>query len=127
MKARYTRGSVGVVAVLFLTAGLAGGAYAWVGGAFGQAHPTIGGLSLLADAAHRAHQGERQSLCPITGEKIDPSTFVDHQGKRVYFCCAACKKAFLKDPQKYIDDMEGKGIVLERSPGQERPAGTQGH
>jgi YHS domain-containing protein len=117
MKRRYTRGSVGALAVLLLTVALTGGAYAWMGnGAFGETRSPIGGVSLLADAAHRAHQGERQALCPITGEKIDPSTFVDYQGKRVYFCCASCKKAFLKDPQKYIDAMESKGIVLEKAP-----------
>jgi YHS domain-containing protein len=63
-----------------------------------------------------ASAAEPQKYCPITSEKIDKSVYLDHEGKRVYFCCAACKDAFLKDPKKHIQAMESKGIVLEKSP-----------
>jgi YHS domain-containing protein len=69
---------------------------------------------LLASAAEQT--GEPQKYCPITGEKIDKSVYLDHEGKRVYLCCAACKDAFLKDPKKHIQAMESKGITLEKSP-----------
>ena len=55
-----------------------------------------------------------QALCPIKGLKINRERYVDHEGKRVYFCCPGCDKEFLKDPDKHIEKMEAKGIVLEK-------------
>jgi YHS domain-containing protein len=44
-----------------------------------------------------------QTTCPVLdGNKIDKNVFVEHKGKKVYFCCAACKSVFEKDPEKYI-------------------------
>jgi YHS domain-containing protein len=47
-----------------------------------------------------------QKLCPVTGEEIDPSIYVDYQGKRVYFCCSKCVADFEADPAKYLAKME---------------------
>jgi YHS domain-containing protein len=38
----------------------------------------------------------------LDGNKIDKNVFVEYKGKKVYFCCAACKSVFEKDPEKYI-------------------------
>ncbi len=44
-----------------------------------------------------------QTTCPILeGNKIDKNVFVEYKGKKVYFCCTACKSVFEKDPEKYI-------------------------
>lgn len=44
-----------------------------------------------------------QTMCPVlTDEKIDPTMYVEYQGKRVYLCCAMCRKKFLANPQAYI-------------------------
>jgi YHS domain-containing protein len=43
-----------------------------------------------------------QTVCPVTGDKIDKNMFVEYKGKKVYFCCAACKSVFNKNPEKYI-------------------------
>ena len=43
-----------------------------------------------------------QKTCPVMGGPIDKTIFVDYKGRRVYFCCAACKEAFGKEPEKYI-------------------------
>ena len=44
-----------------------------------------------------------QKTCPIMeGNKIDPKLFVDHNGRRIYFCCKMCVGTFKKDPEKYI-------------------------
>jgi YHS domain-containing protein len=44
-----------------------------------------------------------QTTCPVLdGNKIDKNVFVEYKGKKVYFCCAACKSVFEKDPEKYI-------------------------
>ena len=59
---------------------------------------------------------KEQTMCPVSGDKIDKSFFVDYKGKRVYFCCAMCPPKFNEDPDKYIKMMEDKGIVLEKAP-----------
>ena len=43
-----------------------------------------------------------QTVCPVTGDKIDKNIFVEYKGKKVYFCMESCKTAFEKDPEKYI-------------------------
>ncbi|MEW6442658.1 MAG: hypothetical protein AB1640_17105 [bacterium] len=58
----------------------------------------------------------RQELCPILGAPVDRSVFADHDGKRVYFCCAGCIPAFKENPEKYIKEMQAKGITLESAP-----------
>jgi len=47
-------------------------------------------------------EGIEQKTCPVSGDKIDPTVFVEYKGKKVYFCCASCKSIFDKDPEKYI-------------------------
>ena len=53
-----------------------------------------------------------QTLCPIMGNAITEDIFSDHQGKRVYFCCAPCKEKFDAEPEKFIKQMEDAGITL---------------
>jgi YHS domain-containing protein len=43
-----------------------------------------------------------QTICPVTGNKIDKNVFIEYKGKKVYFCCKDCKAVFEKDPEKYI-------------------------
>jgi YHS domain-containing protein len=61
-------------------------------------------------------EGQPQKLCPIMGGEIDKSAYLDYEGKRVYFCCPGCKATFMEKPDKYIENMESKGIVLESVP-----------
>lgn len=61
-------------------------------------------------------EGQPQKVCPILGGEIDKSAYVDYEGKRVYFCCPGCRKTFLENPDKYMKDMESKGIELEKAP-----------
>ncbi len=42
---------------------------------------------------------------PVCGMDIDPKTAAgnsEYQGQTYYFCSLGCKKAFDKEPQKYI-------------------------
>ena len=42
---------------------------------------------------------------PVCGMDTDPKTAAgksDYQGQTYYFCSLGCKKAFDKEPQKYI-------------------------
>ena len=72
---------------------------------------TVSGGGVLAK-----QEGQSQKLCPVMGGEIDKSAYVDYEGKRVYFCCPGCKGTFMENADKYIGDMESKGIALERVP-----------
>lgn len=42
---------------------------------------------------------------PVCGMEVDPAKAaakVEYKGKTYYFCAAACKKAFEKDPERYL-------------------------
>ncbi len=44
-------------------------------------------------------------ICPVMGTKITKDKAYDmmeYKGKPYYFCCAGCKPAFEKNPEKYI-------------------------
>ena len=63
-----------------------------------------------ADAAQgaKAEAVLAQKTCPVMGGAINKAIFVDHNGRRVYFCCAACVDAFKKDPQKYLAKVDAE-------------------
>lgn len=55
-------------------------------------------------AAQREALADRpkvQVVCPVSGEPADRNVFADHDGQKVYFCCAGCAKKFQRDPAKY--------------------------
>ena len=65
---------------------------------------------------HRAHGVAAraalrpQETCPVmAGGKIDKSLYVDHNGKRVYFCCGGCIDTFRKDPERYLRVLSDRG------------------
>ncbi len=68
--------------------------------------------------AQTAPETKAQTECPVMGGKIDKQYFADYEGKRVYFCCPACKEPFLKEPAKFVKQMEDQGIELEKTPAQ---------
>jgi YHS domain-containing protein len=57
-----------------------------------------------------------QKTCPVQGDPIDKSIFVDYKGKRVYFCCAGCPETFMKDPEKYLKFLAKRGESVENVP-----------
>jgi len=61
-------------------------------------------------------EGKPQTMCPVMGGEINKKYYADHEGKRVYFCCPACKAPFEKDPSKYIEKLEAEGVELEEVP-----------
>ena len=68
----------------------------------------------------KAPEANEQTTCPVMGGKIVKTIFADHDGKRVYFCCAGCDATFKKDPEKYIKQMEDKGIILAKTPAEKK-------
>lgn len=72
--------------------------------------------SMQADTAKTAPQPKQlksQTTCPVSGDKIDRNHYVDHNGKRIYLCCADCLAQVKKDPEKYIRKLESQGQSVE--------------
>jgi hypothetical protein len=84
----------------------------WAGGACCGATP-------LAEKTASVGTGKAQTMCPVLDEPINKDVYVDHAGQRVYFCCAACKATFAKDPEKYIKKLQAGGVEIEKAPAQE--------
>lgn len=70
----------------------------------------IGSTVLLTDVHAK---GAPQANCPVMGNPINKDYHVDYQGKRVYFCCAACPDEFKKDPARYMKKLKQEGVALE--------------
>ena len=51
---------------------------------------------------HAAAEVIEQKVCPVMGGAIDKNVFVEHEGKKVYFCCPGCEDTFKADPEKYM-------------------------
>ena len=63
-------------------------------------------------------KAKRQTVCPVMGGKINKKVYLDHGGKRIYFCCPGCIAKVKEDPGKYITKLEAEGIVLDKTPAQ---------
>ena len=57
-----------------------------------------------------------QTLCPVSGAKINKKVFVDYKGKRVYLGCNACPDKFSKSPETYVKKMEQQGVTFAMAP-----------
>ena len=47
----------------------------------------------------------KDAVCPVTGEKFKVTAETGsayYKGKTYYFCCSACDKPFLENPEKYL-------------------------
>jgi mono/diheme cytochrome c family protein/YHS domain-containing protein len=66
----------------------------------------------IAERAERAEREKREKpandKCPVTGQPIDAAQFVEHEGRRIAFCCAKCKAKFEKDPAKFAAKLPPK-------------------
>tara|TARA_R110002126_G_scaffold75749_5_gene189032 strand:- start:7 stop:480 length:474 start_codon:yes stop_codon:yes gene_type:complete len=41
------------------------------------------------------------TTCPFSGKQVDPDSFYEHRGERIYFCTPQCAIDGSKDPDKY--------------------------
>ena len=61
------------------------------------------------EIAERAERNKPvNDACPVADKPIDPNQTVEHDGRRVAFCCAKCKAAFEKDPAKFVAKLPPK-------------------
>ena len=54
-----------------------------------------------------------QTHCPVMGGEVNRQVYLDHKGKRVYFCCENCMGKFKAEPEKYLKKLEDEGVDLE--------------
>ncbi len=66
-------------------------------------------------------QAKPQTKCPVMGGDIDKAVFVDHEGKRIYFCCPPCIETFKANPEKYLAKLAKEGVRLEEAPAPDVP------
>ena len=62
-----------------------------------------------AAAAESAPAGEvqiAQTSCPVMGRPISKDIYLDHKGRRVYFCCQMCVGTFKEDPETYLKKLD---------------------
>ena len=72
-----------------------------------------GGIRPDAQAADAVGpESVTNEYCPVlTDRKANPEIFSDYEGKRVYFCCQACKTEFGENPEKYLGPLPQFGGV----------------
>ena len=46
----------------------------------------------------------RDPVCGMDIDEQQAAATAEYQGKTYYFCSPGCKKAFEKEPQKYVQD-----------------------
>jgi YHS domain-containing protein len=56
-------------------------------------------------AVENAVSAGEQKTCPVMGNPINKEISTEYKGKKVYFCCSACKPEFEKNPEKYLDKL----------------------
>jgi YHS domain-containing protein len=65
-----------------------------------------------------ARKAEEKLLCPVTGDTIPSKAKAAgssvYNGKTYYFCCADCKPAFDKEPEKYLSKLTEKETAKEK-------------
>ncbi|MEI6891856.1 MAG: hypothetical protein V5783_06770 [Pontiella sp.] len=74
---------------------------------------TLFAMSLMVGTPALA---EKQAQCPVMGGKINPAQFADVKGKRIYVCCKGCIAKIKANPDRYLKELEAKGIVLDQTP-----------
>jgi len=62
--------------------------------------------SAVEGSSDDSHGGTDMAIDPVCKMEVDekrpPGGTAEYQGKKYYFCSPGCKKAFEKDPQKYL-------------------------
>lgn len=61
------------------------------------------------EIAERAERNKPvNDTCPVAGKPVDPNHTVEHDGRRIAFCCGNCKAQFEKEPAKFLAKLPPK-------------------
>ncbi len=56
-------------------------------------------------------KGDGVTTCPVTGEPVDKNISAEILGRTVYFCCASCRDAVVKNPALYLKQTNPETIM----------------
>jgi len=54
------------------------------------------------------------TVCPVSGEEVDPEITYQYDGKTYALCCKSCLKKFKNDPEKYIGKLSEDGKSIKK-------------
>jgi Cu(I)/Ag(I) efflux system membrane fusion protein len=84
---------------------------------------TLAASLLIISCGERAQKAEldksligTQAICPVTGDEFtihDRTPVVKYREGLYYMCCPGCDTEFMKDPEKYIMNMQQKEQSME--------------
>ena len=86
------------------------------------AAPAVAAATNPATAPAVAAAAPINTVCPVSGKPIDPTKFVEFEGKRVAFCCENCPKAFQADPAKFTAKLNLAAAPAPAAPAPAAPA-----
>jgi len=93
-----------------------------------EGEPPKNGGSMNGNAGSKAGDPP-QRVSPVSGKPIDKNVYLDYDGKRIYFADDAEKRTFIRNPDKYMQQMRESGVTLEPTPEQQKgttqPGGTE--
>ncbi len=68
------------------------------------------------------------AMCPVmTDEPIDPDISIEYEGQRVYFCCVRCRRAFEREPEKYVANLAGFSEPIDKASTQHEHSSDSAH
>lgn len=68
----------------------------------GASHPAKTNMPVGSAAASLEPSRPINVICPVSGEAVDPSQTLTHDGQVVGFCCEKCKARFGSNPKEYL-------------------------
>ena len=77
---------------------------------------------VLALSSYAQQTADEMVKCAVSGEKMEKSeakSSLEYKGETYYFCCDNCKEAFVKDPEKYINQEGHEGQEHAHQHGEE--------
>ena len=54
-----------------------------------------------------------QTKCPVSGEPIERSMVVEHEGSEIFVCCKQCRSKVRKNPGGYAKELAEQGVILK--------------
>ncbi len=64
--------------------------------------------------AVKENSGVFNTVCPVSGEEINPEKTYTYKGVTYALCCNSCLKKFKADPEKYIPRLSEDGKSLKK-------------
>ena len=79
-------------------------------------------------AAEKPLKDVKDMVCPVKAtegcdsgycsKKVKRDIFVEHEGRKVYFCCKGCVKAFKEEPKNFMEKTKEQWKVIDAKSGE---------